>query len=154
LWTAAESGIRRVHPLPFYLLLDINDIGLGLASHLGVLLGITTIGIAKNLLYLPDIPPTLTYDSIRTEMDIAKPYYAVHGESGTLYGAAVIPRDTEHVERPIYVSVGNMIELDTAVELVHATSRFRIPEAIRAADGGSRDVLRLLEEKRLHENNV
>jgi deoxyinosine 3'endonuclease (endonuclease V) len=120
---------------------------------LGVLLGITTIGIAKSLLYLPDIPPTLTYDSIRAEMDPLNSYYPVRGESGTLYGAAVIPRVAAHVERPIFVSVGNMIELDTAVELVHATSRFRIPEAIRAADGGSREVLRLLEEKRLHENN-
>lgn len=145
----AESGIQRVPPFTF----GFNDTGLGLASHLGVLLGITTIGIAKSLLYLPDIPPTLTYDSIRAEMDTLNSYYPVRGESGTLYGAAVIPRNAAHVERPIFVSVGNMIELDTAVELVHATSMFRIPEAIRAADGGSREVLRLLEEKRLHENN-
>jgi deoxyinosine 3'endonuclease (endonuclease V) len=141
--------------LPFtFTFTDINDIGLGLASHLGVLLGITTIGIAKSLLYLPDIPPTITYDTIRAEMDPSKPYLPVRGESGTLYGAAVIPRDAAHVERPIFVSVGNMIELDTAVELIHATSRFRIPEAIRAADGGSREVLRSLDENRLDENTV
>lgn len=36
------------------------------------------------------------------------------------------------------------MDLDTAVELVHATSLYRIPEAIRAADGGSREVLREL----------
>jgi len=86
-------------------------------------------------------------------MDSSKAYYPVHGLSGTLYGAAVIPRDARHVERPIYVSVGNMIELDTAVELVHAASKFRIPEAIRAADSGSREVLRLLvDEKNLQDN--
>lgn len=130
----------------------IDVVGLGLASHLGVLLGISTIGIAKSLLYLPDIPTTITYDSIRAGMDPSQAYYPVHGESGILYGAAVIPREASHVERPIYVSVGNLIELDTAVELVHATSKFRIPEAIRAADGGSREVLRLLEEKKIQEN--
>jgi deoxyinosine 3'endonuclease (endonuclease V) len=46
------------------------------------------------------------------------------------------------------VSVGHLVDLETAVELVHETSKYRIPEAIRAADGGSREVLRLMEEKR------
>ena len=39
-----------------------------------------------------------------------------------------------------------MIDLETSVELVHETSLFRVPEAIRRADGGSREVLRLMEE--------
>ena len=121
-------------------------IGLGLASHLGVLLGIPTIGVAKNLLYMSDIPSTTTYDSIRAHLTLQTPAYKVVGESGTVYGAAVIPRRARDVERPIYVSVGHLVDLDTAVELVHETSRFRIPEAIRAADGGSREVLRVLEE--------
>jgi len=132
----------------------LTCIGLGLASHLGVLLAIPTIGIAKSLLYLPDIPTSITYESIRREMDSSKAYYPVRGLSGTLYGAAVIPRDASHVERPIYVSVGNMIELDTAVELVHVTSKFRIPEAIRAADSGSREILRLLVEKNKLQDNI
>jgi hypothetical protein len=38
--------------------------------------------------------------------------------------------------------------LETAVELVHWTSFYRIPEAIRAADGGSREVLRVMEGKK------
>ena len=38
-----------------------------------------------------------------------------------------------------------MIDLDAAVELVHETSFYRVPEAIRRADGGSREVLRRLE---------
>lgn len=59
----------------------------------------------------------------------------------------MIPRLAVKVERPIFVSVGHLLDLDTAVELVHCTSKFRVPEAIRAADGGSREVLRMLEEK-------
>jgi deoxyinosine 3'endonuclease (endonuclease V) len=129
-----------------------NEIGLGLASHLGVLLDIPTIGIAKSLLYLPDIPTTLTYDSIRRDMKLG--VYTVYGTSGNCYGAAVIPRDAKKVEKPIFVSVGHMLELDTAVELVHVTSKYRVPEAIRAADGGSREVLRQLEmDKTLRETS-
>ena len=73
-------------------------------------------------------------------------HFPVHGDSGIVYGAAVIPRLATNVEKPIFVSVGHLLELETAVELVHAASRYRIPEPIRAADGGSREVLRLLEE--------
>ena len=122
-------------------------IGLGLASHLGVLLNIPTIGVAKNLLYMSDIPSNLTYDSLRTHLTSENPAYKVAGDSGRVYGAAVIPRNAKDVEKPIFVSVGHLVDLDTAVELVHETSKFRIPEAIRAADGGSREVLRVLEQK-------
>src|SRR5208282_5733499 len=117
---------------------EVLILGLGLASHLGVLLNIPTIGIAKSLLYIPDIPTTITYDSIRSAYTSSKDSIPIHGESGKLYGAAVIPRNSKNVEKPIYVSVGHLLELDTAVELVHLTSKYRIPEAIRAADGGSR----------------
>jgi len=130
-------------------------VGLGLASHLGVLLGIPTIGIAKSLLYLPDIPQTITYDTLRASFtpDPSSPtststnHVLVRGESGTVYGAAVIPRNAKSCEKPIFVSVGHLLSLDTAVELVHATSLFRVPEAIRGADQGGREVLRKLEER-------
>ena len=58
----------------------------------------------------------------------------------------MVPRKSG-AEKPIFVSVGHMIDLDTCVELVHETSLHRVPEAIRAADGGSREVLRVMEEK-------
>jgi endonuclease V len=122
-------------------------VGLGLASHLGVLLDIPTVGVAKNLLYMSDIASSTTYDTIRAHLTPQTPSYKVVGESGTVYGAAVIPRRARDLERPIYVSVGHLVDLDMAVELVHETARFRIPEAIRAADGGSREVLRVVQEE-------
>ena len=122
--------------------------GLGLASHLGVLLDIPTIGIAKSLLYLPDIPTTVTYESIRSQMTPALSYFPIRGGSGTVYGGCVIPRLAATVEKPIFISVGHLLDLDTAVELVHATAKYRIPEAIRAADGGSREVLRSMEDQK------
>lgn len=98
-------------------------------------------------MYLPDIPTTVTYESLREECVSSTDLIPVQGDSGTLYGAAVIPRQAKSVEKPIFVSVGHLVDLSTAVELVHATAKYRIPEAIRAADGGSREVLRQLEEK-------
>jgi hypothetical protein len=72
--------------------------------------------------------------------------HPVVGTSGLVYGAAVIPRRSG-AEKPIFVSVGHMVCLRTAVELVHWTSLYRIPEAIRKADGGSREVLRMMERE-------
>lgn len=40
-------------------------------------------------------------------------------------------RSTQKSHNPIYISVGHKIGLETAVSLVHATCRFRIPEPIR-----------------------
>ena len=117
-----------------------------------MLLNIPTIGIAKSLLYIPDIPTTITYDSIREKVTSSSSY-TVKGDSGKLYGAAVIPRLAVNVERPIFVSVGHMVDLDIAVELVHCTAKYRIPEAIRAADGGSREVLRVLGEKQMEHSD-
>jgi endonuclease V len=150
------DGAGVWHPQGPHYLVHGWCVGLGLASHLGVLLDIPTIGIAKSLLYIPDIPSYITYSSLREAFDITPTpaYISVVGESGKVYGAAVIPRQTTTVvEKPIYVSVGHLLELDTAVELVHATAKYRIPEAIRAADWGSREVLRLLEEKQKEQGN-
>ena len=53
-----------------------------------------------------------------------------------------------HVEeKPVYRPIGHLLDLDTKVELVHATSKYHLPEAIRATDGGRRDTLRVLENK-------
>lgn len=45
-------------------------------------------------------------------------------------------------KRPIFVSVGHRVSLDTATELVRRCCKHRMPEPIRAADLGSREVLR------------
>jgi endonuclease V len=137
------------HPKGLYCTSYSHFLGLGLASHLGVLLSIPTIGLAKSLLFLPDLPTSISYESIREKITPDTPSFHVYGDSGTLYGAAVIPRHATNVEKPVYVSVGHLVDLATAVELVHATAKYRIPEAIRAADAGSREVLRILEQNKM-----
>ena len=40
-------------------------------------------------------------------------------------------RTSDRAPNPVYVSVGHMISLDTAVRLVVACSRYRLPEPVR-----------------------
>jgi deoxyribonuclease V len=95
--------------------------GLGLASHLGLLLDIPTIGCAKSPLYGDfDQPPP------------AKGSRApIRDPGGRTIGTVLRTREST---RPLFVSVGHRIDLRTAVRMVLATTtRYRIPEPLRAA---------------------
>ncbi len=92
----------------------------GLASHLGVLLGISTIGCAKTKL-------------VGDFAEIPK----IKGNwSPLLYRGREIGRVlcTRSNVKPIFISVGHRINLDSAVQIVNRTvSRYRIPDPIREA---------------------
>ena len=62
-------------------------------------------------------------------------------DRGEIVGAAVRTRTGV---RPVYVSVGHRVTLAGACALVLATSRFRIPEPLRAADAAVRRLARRL----------
>ncbi len=95
--------------------------GLGLASHLGLLLEIPTIGCAKSPLYG-------TFELPSPEKGSRSP---IRDRNGLTIGTVLRSRDGT---RPLYVSVGHMIDLRRAVNTVLAsTPRFRIPEPLRAA---------------------
>uniref|UniRef100_A0A3P8T4Z4 Endonuclease V n=1 Tax=Amphiprion percula TaxID=161767 RepID=A0A3P8T4Z4_AMPPE len=51
-------------------------------------------------------------------------------------------RSSDKSAKPVYVSVGHKISLDTAVRLTHSCCRYRVPEPIRQADCRSREYLR------------
>ena len=95
--------------------------GLGIASHLGVLLDCPSIGVAKSIL-------------------VGRP----DGELGNQVGDSVplrwkgqtlglVLRTRPNVQ-PVYVSVGHRVSLETAVEIVlKCLSRYRLPEPTRQA---------------------
>ena len=62
------------------------------------------------------------------------------GDSGKVWGAAVLT--TECVTKPVYVSVGHRVSLDSALCLVRAVSLYRVPEPVRQADLLSRAFIR------------
>jgi deoxyribonuclease V len=93
---------------------------MGLASHIGLFLDVPTVGCAKSVLVGTFEEPGPEKGSA-TEM--------VH--RGEVVGKVL--RTREKVS-PVYVSVGNGIDLDSSVELVLASStRYRLPEPTRQA---------------------
>jgi deoxyribonuclease V len=92
----------------------------GIASHLGLLLGIPTIGCAKSRLCGEHVMPGVKADS-----------FAELKDGDEVIG--VVLRTRENV-KPLYISIGHMIDLSTAIKWVLACCRgYRLPEPTRLA---------------------
>ncbi|MGW7247312.1 endonuclease V [Streptomyces decoyicus] len=100
----------------------------GLASHLGVLTGLPTIGVAKN-------PFTFRYEPPGPDRGATSPL---------LDGAEEVGRAlrTQKGVKPVFVSVGRRIDLDRAcAHTLHLAANYRLPETTRAADSLCRRAL-------------
>jgi deoxyribonuclease V len=100
----------------------------GLACHLGLLADLPSIGVAKSLL-------VGTHGDVPEEKGGWTPLV----QEGERIGAVL---RTRVGVRPVYVSIGHRISLETAIARVIAcTPRYRLPEPIRRAhrlaSGGS-----------------
>lgn len=155
------SALRSTHPElePQVILVDgcgvLHPRGFGLASHLGLLSNIPTIGCSKNFLVIDGDGPVLGSHPTKLKKDFKK-FVAAHPEThglmplvgtvtGKTYGAALAAatgKMAEGTQNPIFVSVGHKVSLETAVSLVRACSRFRVPEPIRQADLKSRNEIK------------
>jgi deoxyribonuclease V len=103
---------------------------LGLASHLGVLTGLTTLGVAKTPFTFSNQPPAPERGSWTPLVDET---------TGEEVGRAV---RTRAGVKPVFVSVGHRIGLPQAVDCVLAlTPRYRLPETTRHADSLCRRAL-------------
>ncbi|MGW3941991.1 endonuclease V [Streptomyces phaeochromogenes] len=101
----------------------------GLASHLGVLTGLPTIGVAKN-------PFTFTYEEPGAPRGSASPLLAGEEEVGRALR-------TQAGVKPVFVSVGHRVTLDAAcAHTLHLAPRFRQPETTRHADALCRRALK------------
>ena len=93
----------------------------GLASHMGVTLDVPTLGVAKSRLIG-------TYDEPATLAGSSSPLWDDQEQIG------VVLRTRDNV-RPLFLSIGHRIDLDSAVRLSMAcVTRYRIPEPTRQAD--------------------
>jgi deoxyribonuclease V len=112
------DGFGLAHPRRF-----------GLACHLGVLLDRPAFGVAKTPLIGTGEEPGPNAGDFTALVD-----------SGEVVGRRL--RTVDGV-RPVYVSVGHRIDLDTATALTgRLTPRYRVPEPVRHADRLSRAALR------------
>uniref|UniRef100_A0A663M838 Endonuclease V n=1 Tax=Athene cunicularia TaxID=194338 RepID=A0A663M838_ATHCN len=114
--------------------------GFGVACHLGVLTDLPCVGVAKNLLQVDGLVRDELHReqirSLRREGDT----FPLTGASGRVLGMAL--RSCKNSSKPLYVSVGHRVCLQTAVRLVRSCCRYRIPEPIRQADIRSREYIR------------
>ena len=115
--------IKKLRTKPEVFLIDGHGFAhpyhCGFASHLGLVINKPTIGMAKSKLFGE-------VEENRTEGDVG---FVKH--KGEVIGAAVI---TKRECKPVYVSVGHMTSLETAIKIVkHCAHHDRIPEPILKA---------------------
>lgn len=99
----------------------VHERGLGMASHIGVVLGLPTIGV----------PKTPYHPVVRSPGLERGDYYVLRTERGA-EGASI--RLKARV-KPVYVSPGHLVDLPSAIALalVWSTGRRRLPEPLAAA---------------------
>ncbi|KFP09842.1 Endonuclease V, partial [Egretta garzetta] len=103
--------------------------GFGVACHLGVLTDLPCIGVAKNLLQMDGlVRDELHKEQIRS-LQREGDTFPLTGASGRVLG--MVLRSYNNSSKPLYVSVGHRVCLETAVRLVKSCCRYRIPEPIR-----------------------
>lgn len=118
------AAFRRLRAEPDAILFDGQGLAhprrFGLACHAGVLLGKPSVGCAKSRL-VGDHGP----------VGRERGAFAALTLQGETIGAAL---RTRAGVKPVYVSPGNLADVQSAMDLVLATTgRFRIPEPIRLA---------------------
>lgn len=115
---------RRVKSQPDVVMIDGQGMAhprrIGIASHIGVCLGVPTVGCAKTRLCGTFDPPGPTPGSSTPLVD-----------RGEVIGQVV---RTKERANPLFVSVGNLIDLPGAVRVVQNCVRgYRVPEPTRLA---------------------
>jgi deoxyribonuclease V len=136
---AIITALRRLKTPPDLVLFDGQGIahprGMGIASHIGVVLDIPTIGCAKSRLVGEFEEPG------PCQGDWSALYF-----HGRIIGAVLRTRDRV---RPVFVSPGHRIDLKASIDIVmRAVSLYRLPEPLRRADHLSRQAAK---EETAHE---
>jgi len=126
------DAFRKIKKKPNVTFIDGNGIAhprkMGLASYVGVILDIVTIGCAKNPMYPFALPP-----------EHRGAYTSLINEKKERVGVCL---RTRAGVKPIFVSPGHRIEILTSMELTLRCSKFRIPEPLRAAHRLSKNIFR------------
>jgi endonuclease V len=130
-----------------FILIDGNGIlhcnACGCASHFGVEIDVPTIGCGKTIFAVDGINKFLISD-IKEQFKAKgiKKGYSVPlvGTSGRVWGHALKSGDT--AIEPLIVSIGHRVSIETAVKVVNACCKTRVPEPIRFVDLKSRELIK------------
>lgn len=123
---AILTALQQLDHLPDLFMVDGHGIAhprrMGIATHLGVLLDMPAIGVAKSRL-------TGRYDMPDEKKGSFTPLYAAKQEQ---IGVALRSRDRVN---PLFVSPGHRVSMDRAAELTQkCLIKHRLPEPTRLAD--------------------
>lgn len=121
---ALLDALAKLQRQPDLLLCDGQGIAhprrLGIASHLGVLTDLPTIGVAKKRLL-----------GVHAAVPETKGSWEPLYENDEMIGAVLRTRDRV---KPLYISIGHKISLPTAIAYVmRCLTRYRLPETTRQA---------------------
>ena len=122
---AVLAALRKLRTLPDVLIYDGHGLAhprrFGIACHVGVLLNLPAIGCAKSRLIGTHREPGLRRGSVAPLLD-----------GGEVIGSLLRTQDGV---KPVFVSVGHLIDLCAAQRIVLACAiRYRLPEPTRLAD--------------------
>jgi deoxyribonuclease V len=119
-----EKLLKKMKKKPTVMLIDGNGVlhpfGMGIATHVGVKLGIPTIGVAKSL---------LCGEVKKDELDVGQ--HSVVMNEGKVIGYAL--RSSPRAKKLIYISPGHMVSFKTALDVVKRFCKYKVPEPIRCA---------------------
>ncbi len=108
---------------PELIVVDGNGIAhprkIGIASHLGLLLNIPTIGCAKTPFYSTPLPGLKKGD-----------FSYMKNEKNEIVGVSL---RTKENTVPVYISPGHLVDVEFSIKTILSISNFRIPEPIRIA---------------------
>ena len=121
---AVLEALKQLKQIPDLFLCDGQGIAhprrLGIASHLGLLTDVPSIGVGKSRL-------TGTYQPVKDERGSWQSLM----DKDEVIGAVL---RTRKGIKPIYISIGHKICLQTAIDCVmNCTTRFKLPETTRMA---------------------
>lgn len=122
---AVLDALEKIKTIPDIILCDGQGIAhprrLGIASHLGLIIDMPTVGVAKSLL--------VGKHEELSETKGSKQPLIYKGET---IGAVVRTRTGV---KPLYISSGHRVSLPTAIDYVlRCTPKYRLPETTRIAD--------------------
>ena len=117
---------KQLKTKPDVLMVDGQGIahprGCGIASHVGVILDMPSIGVAKKRLY----------GNFDEPGDVRGAWTELTAQTEELIGAVL---RTKNNTRPVFVSIGHKIDLKTSIRVtLQCANGFRIPEPTRKAD--------------------
>lgn len=121
---AALAALEKLATPPDLILCDGQGIahprGFGIACHIGIITGIASIGVAKTRLI-----------GSHGEVANEKGAWAPLTHKGETVGAVL---RTRRGVKPVYISIGHKIDLETAISCVMAAvTKYRLPETTRWA---------------------